>query len=273
MYEVASRAAQLATSKWLSRMEHVHQPRSGFAGPNEAMTLTKQAITCSAAFELSRLATCPCISYVPCASNHAHALQQWQPSRDCCHPHRSRSFHFSLLASCCKFGCASCAMANNYLMAASDEDKIFVYHHLPRDRIRLLQLWHVNDQLFGTIDDYQRHQAPSYRALSYTWSYSWGPNDGKFALPLGPRGEVLHVSKNLADFLLMRARNQSKEYLWIDQICLDQRNEVERNEQVQAMGDVYKHAQEVLIWLGLPGSDTIKSLARLLALARDESDL
>jgi hypothetical protein len=38
--------------------------------------------------------------------------------------------------------------------------------------------------------------------------------------------------------------------LWIDAICINQDSEEERSQQVQLIGDIYKTAQQVLIWLG-----------------------
>lgn len=39
-------------------------------------------------------------------------------------------------------------------------------------------------------------------------------------------------------------------YFWIDAICIDQSNTLERNHQVQMMSEIYKSAQFVMIWLG-----------------------
>jgi hypothetical protein len=38
--------------------------------------------------------------------------------------------------------------------------------------------------------------------------------------------------------------------LWVDAICINQSGPVERIEQVRMMGEIYRHADEVLIWLG-----------------------
>ena len=38
--------------------------------------------------------------------------------------------------------------------------------------------------------------------------------------------------------------------LWVDAICIDQTNVIERNQQVQLMKDVYSQAKETIIWLG-----------------------
>jgi hypothetical protein len=38
--------------------------------------------------------------------------------------------------------------------------------------------------------------------------------------------------------------------LWIDQLCIDQENNDEKGPQIQLMGDIYRTACEVVIWLG-----------------------
>jgi hypothetical protein len=45
----------------------------------------------------------------------------------------------------------------------------------------------------------------------------------------------------------MKARTRT---LWVDAICINQKSLEERNKQVVLMGDIYKCAQRVLIWLG-----------------------
>jgi hypothetical protein len=40
-------------------------------------------------------------------------------------------------------------------------------------------------------------------------------------------------------------------YLWIDALCIDQKNIPERNTQVAIMRDIYKSSQRIIIWLGL----------------------
>ena len=50
---------------------------------------------------------------------------------------------------------------------------------------------------------------------------------------------------------LQRIRLQSQcVRLWVDQICINQVDGEERNLQVQQMGDIFRKAQNVWIWLG-----------------------
>lgn len=50
---------------------------------------------------------------------------------------------------------------------------------------------------------------------------------------------------------LRRLRSISdSRFLWIDQICIDQRSTAERSEQVSIMRDIYSGATLVNAWLG-----------------------
>ncbi|KAK4172136.1 heterokaryon incompatibility protein-domain-containing protein [Triangularia setosa] len=44
--------------------------------------------------------------------------------------------------------------------------------------------------------------------------------------------------------------------VWVDAICINQRNDVERGHQVRHMSDVYKEASRVIYWLGPPTYST-----------------
>jgi hypothetical protein len=83
-----------------------------------------------------------------------------------------------------------------------------------------------------------------YTCLSYTWG-----NPGN-RIPIKVDGKSFYVSRNLHDFLVMARRTLADTWLWIDALCIDQSNTLERNHQVQQMGRIYSLAETVLIWLG-----------------------
>ena len=55
--------------------------------------------------------------------------------------------------------------------------------------------------------------------------------------------------------------------LWIDALCIDQENPLERNQQVAQMRDIYKGATEVIVFLGEESGDTVLALRLLHGLA------
>ncbi|CAG9978598.1 unnamed protein product [Clonostachys byssicola] len=62
--------------------------------------------------------------------------------------------------------------------------------------------------------------------------------------------ETLHVTPNLENALRYLRRNKGVRILWIDALCIDQKNEAEKLMQVQKMGWIYANAHMVTIWLG-----------------------
>ncbi|PVH81636.1 HET-domain-containing protein, partial [Cadophora sp. DSE1049] len=78
-----------------------------------------------------------------------------------------------------------------------------------------------------------------YQALSYTW----GKPDA-FNFKIWINGILVPVRRNL--LCALRARS----LIWVDALCIDQNNIVERGHQVDMMGDIFRDAEEVLTWLG-----------------------
>jgi hypothetical protein len=85
-----------------------------------------------------------------------------------------------------------------------------------------------------------------YTALSYTWG---DPGKSKF-IEVG--GKRLAIPENLWWFLRfdeLSALEQPNRF-WIDAICIDQTNILERNHQVGLMKQIYNNALKVILWLG-----------------------
>jgi hypothetical protein len=109
-----------------------------------------------------------------------------------------------------------------------------------------------------------------YTALSYTWGDTIADHD------INLNGTPFLVRQNLWNFL-DRARNDNFEgYLWIDALCIDQTEVGERNHQVALMGEIYSHAEGVIVWLGhVDGyiEDAMGALGRVVSPVRLPSDL
>jgi Heterokaryon incompatibility protein (HET) len=83
-----------------------------------------------------------------------------------------------------------------------------------------------------------------YSALSY----EWGDLDHESILL---NGRTIKIRKNLLLFLYeLRARTVQENLYFIDAICIDQSNLVERNAQVRLMRKIYANAERVCVWLG-----------------------
>lgn len=61
------------------------------------------------------------------------------------------------------------------------------------------------------------------------------------------------VGPNLHDFLRHFAtdpKNDSRPWLWLDPLCIDQSNSAEKNHQTNLLSVVYRNGDEVIAWLG-----------------------
>jgi hypothetical protein len=81
-------------------------------------------------------------------------------------------------------------------------------------------------------------------------SYVWGADDNCEWIFVD--GRRFRIRQNLYNFLRV-ARQQRQwrtRWFWIDAICIDQSNAIERNHQVKQMGDIFAGAVEIISWLG-----------------------
>ena len=113
--------------------------------------------------------------------------------------------------------------------------------------IRLLRIH--PETSFDDLIQCQLHHASTtstYRCLSYVWG------DDSWYYWILVNGQRFRVRRNLYSFL--RVAWQQKQchshWFWIDAICIDQSNGIERNHQVKQMGDIFAGAEQVVAWLG-----------------------
>jgi len=74
-------------------------------------------------------------------------------------------------------------------------------------------------------------------------------------------GQQHEVTENLFSALGRLRQIDRKHFLWVDAICINQEDLRERTDQVKLMGDIYRNAKEVLIWLGDENGTTDSEMA------------
>ncbi|CAO1599279.1 hypothetical protein XANCAGTX0491_003013 [Xanthoria calcicola] len=100
---------------------------------------------------------------------------------------------------------------------------------------------------------------PDFQALSYAWGSDVECLNihvvaGRGVLRL--KSAALSVTRNLFEGLKHLRQTRRSTVLWIDQICVDQKNLKERGKQVLRMPDIYSLAQGVVVWLGPEKDDS-----------------
>lgn len=106
---------------------------------------------------------------------------------------------------------------------------------------------------------------PSYSALSYTWGFPF-PHYGSLHREknvLACNGTRISVKPNLYDFLLHCSKHPDESFrgpIWVDALCINQNDHQERSKQVQLIGDIYKAAGQVIVWLGIEEHNTVSNV-------------
>ena len=85
---------------------------------------------------------------------------------------------------------------------------------------------------------------PDYETLSYVWG------DPSLSNEIIADGSVINITKNLRTALWYLRTPDVARVIWADGICINQSDLDERSFQVQMMGDIYRQAKGVQIWLG-----------------------
>ena len=137
------------------------------------------------------------------------------------------------------------------------------------DSVRLLKLLpasnHVNDQGLGcALEDCRLSDDLSYEALSYTWGQPVFPES------LHTHNGILRITENLALALRSLRFKDRVRYLWVDAVCINQNDLMEKSRQVAMMSIIYKSARRVICWLGQADEsigDAMETLKRLAASA------
>ena len=142
----------------------------------------------------------------------------------------------------------------------SDESFQYRYHPLPdRSSIRILILEQGEEKepLSGTLEFVHADCAGSYEPISYVW----GPPDLNHEIFITAEGakRPIKLTSSLYEGLKRIRLRHSKRRVWADQICINQRNLIERRQQINFMNSIFRNAERVLVWLGLDE----KSVAKL----------
>ncbi|KAF2728802.1 heterokaryon incompatibility, partial [Polyplosphaeria fusca] len=110
---------------------------------------------------------------------------------------------------------------------------------------------------------------PIFEALSYTWADSTGNADICMPVYMGPYWQSLPVTRNCWQ-ALRRLRTHGDRLLWVDAICINQQDVLERGHQVPLMRQIYTEASRVVAYLGEKGEDDPK--LNLLRTSRRDFD-
>ncbi|KAK4504311.1 hypothetical protein PRZ48_005227 [Zasmidium cellare] len=151
-------------------------------------------------------------------------------------------------------------------MAENDPDRPKEFQHDPLEnpakQIRLLRFQpcdHTDDPLELELSTWPTSNPPKYTAISYTW----GPIEMQ---TVHVNGQTLEVRTNCHYTLSQVRARYPESYIWLDSICINQRDNGEKTYQVAMMKDIYVGASLVLVCVGKheDGSETVVEVARAM---------
>jgi hypothetical protein len=161
------------------------------------------------------------------------------------------------------------------------QEKLYKYNPLPTPHcIRLLRIESTpTEPLACSLEIVNLDDEPLYDCLSYTWGdplYQkfWPPEDQrvidgtpKYVISLnnhnakGKEDMQIGIAENLYEALKRLCRNkhrspsghkhgyEKQSGMWIDALCINQRDGVEQAQQVNMMRDIYSQALNVVVWV------------------------
>ena len=92
-------------------------------------------------------------------------------------------------------------------------------------------------------------QQPVYQALSYVW----GSRSHLRPVCIGQATVEVTVNLECAlRALSSKGVGLANTLLWVDAICINQNDNIEKGHQVKMMADIYRNASEVIAWMGEP---------------------
>ncbi|EAQ85227.1 hypothetical protein CHGG_09241 [Chaetomium globosum CBS 148.51] len=129
-------------------------------------------------------------------------------------------------------------------------DEFYQYKRIQeyyRSRVLVLNPGKKTDKLAGSLEAmWIGSEEPRYSALSYVWGE---PQYNEVILIDGKRLAITN-SLGIALRRLRPAPGQPALRIWIDQLCINQKDTVERSQQVRLMHAIFRDAHQVLVWLG-----------------------
>jgi hypothetical protein len=150
----------------------------------------------------------------------------------------------------------------------------YPYSPLPpdNDNIRLLRLLPNEDKaapLHCELRNYSLQKLGPRTHLYEALSYVWG--DARETLPIYVDNNQFPVTVNLHAALSHLRDYSFERIIWVDAICINQKNLQEQGQQVQLMAMIYSKAHRVLVWLGETADDIKGALEDMQRAASEES--
>ncbi|KAK0614716.1 heterokaryon incompatibility protein-domain-containing protein [Immersiella caudata] len=121
--------------------------------------------------------------------------------------------------------------------------------------------------LLCTLSEFPLTDHPPYEALSYAWQ---GDHHASGNPIMTLNSQPFPVTRELESALRRLRKTDAPRTMWIDWVCINQADVLERGSQVAIMREIYRRAERVVAWIGEEGegSDRAMDFLREMAMAR-----
>lgn len=136
-----------------------------------------------------------------------------------------------------------------------------IYSHLATSSIRLINLHkgRATEPLRCSLAVLDSREVVKFQALSYVWGSQHDPSSIILSR------QHFFVTRNLAEALFELRSDSSDQILWVDALCINQSDHLERNGHVLRMHEIYAKAQRVIAWLGTSSDTSQEGLSNQFA--------
>lgn len=141
-----------------------------------------------------------------------------------------------------------------------------------RYEIRLLQLHpgEENSPIQGSLTTVQLSENPLYESLSYTWGNPAVTTPITLLASKEPsQSFTFRATTNLAIALKQLRYTDTIRIIWVDAICINQSDPVEKNHQVGIMSEIYASAARVCVSLGEEGQISSEAMSLIASQPQD----
>ncbi|KAG6362253.1 hypothetical protein INS49_010483 [Diaporthe citri] len=110
------------------------------------------------------------------------------------------------------------------------------------------------------VESFMIHSPPRYEALSYVWGSTEAP---QFIYIGDSDRATLQVTRNLKTALQHLRHPDQERVMWVDALCINQSDDVEKGAEVARMGELFACAAHVVVWLGPEANGSGLAMERL----------
>jgi hypothetical protein len=131
--------------------------------------------------------------------------------------------------------------------APQDNTSTYRYRRLNKNEFRLLVLYpskNYSSKIECNICHERLRRDLPYEALSYVWG------DPTITRPISVGSGTFLATENLERALRALRNRTEMRILWVDALCINQKDNEEKSVQIQLMAKIYSLAPQVVVWLG-----------------------